>query len=319
MGIFTRDESEVLNYDVEAFWYFAGTILTAIVLPWTWFLFRRLSTPRPAAEEDYDGRGPGVAPTAKVRRCGTATMEAKRRRIADQALSWEYRLSGGVKFQLYAVCILWVMLCAVCWKLKDAPADLRSFDPHAILGISPDAEVKEIKKAYRTKSLQHHPDKDQDNPLAGVMFQQVAKAYAALTDETARHNYAKYGNPDGPVQMKVGVALHPVVLVSKENQQMTLCIFFSILFIVPFSVICCRLRGSRLSYGGVSADTLRMLHACIDEEVKAEDGPGLLGASAEAVKSMRSDLSKLARAILEIRPTPLEPGVFIEAWTSRVP
>lgn len=69
-------------------------------------------------------------------------------------------------------------------------------------------------QAYHVKSLQHHPDKDKDNPLAPVLFQQawrraatckaglnsrstvvcsiqVSKAYAALTDESARKNYEK--------------------------------------------------------------------------------------------------------------------------------
>ena len=47
-----------------------------------------------------------------------------------------------------------------------------------------------------------HFSEDKENPLAPVLFQQVSKAYSALTDEAARKNYEKYGNPDGPVQMK---------------------------------------------------------------------------------------------------------------------
>ena len=35
----------------------------------------------------------------------------------------------------------------------------------------------------------------------------ITKAYEALTDETARENYAKYGHPDGQQSMSVGIAL----------------------------------------------------------------------------------------------------------------
>jgi len=317
MGVFTRDEDELLSYDVDAFWYFAATLLIASATPWTCLLLKTILWPKPTPEEDYDGRGPAAAQDVTVTFCATTAMEAKRRKTAERTKSWNYRLSGGIRYQIIFVGMLWVMLVVVVWKLRDAPAQLRKFDPYTILDISVDAEMKDIKKAYRSKSLQHHPDKDRDNPMASFDFQQVAKAYAALTDDKARRNYAKYGNPDGQQQMKVGIALHPAILM-KQHQIRTLCIFFFVLLAVPFCILCCCLRGSRLSYGGVSADTLRMLHACIDEEVEAEDGPCFLGASAEAIRAMRSDLQCLAKAILDKYPTPLEPGVIVEVFSGPV-
>lgn len=41
-------------------------------------------------------------------------------------------------------------------------------------------------------------------------------AYQALTDEESRHNWEKYGNPDGPGAMSFGIAL-PSWIVEKEN------------------------------------------------------------------------------------------------------
>lgn len=56
-------------------------------------------------------------------------------------------------------------------------------------------------------SLVYHPDKNQDDPLAASRFMQITRAHAALTDETAKRNYEKYGNPDGPQTTKVGIGL----------------------------------------------------------------------------------------------------------------
>lgn len=310
MGIFEKENEELLSYDGDAFLYFALTVLTVVLLPWTWVLVKQALRPRPPPEKDFEA---GPAPDGtRIRHCTTSVMQAKRRAAEQQARSWIRRMCSSFGVQLVAAAILWGLLILVLWKLKDAPAQLRSFDPHAILGVSAAADVKDIKKAYRTKSLQHHPDKNPDNPMATVMFQQVAKAYAALTDENARRNYEKYGNPDGPVQMKVGIALHPALLVSKESQLWTLCIFFTILFAVPMSIVCCCLRGSHVAAGGVSAETLRVFHACIDSEVTAHDGPGLLAASAEAWRLQFMPINQLIQALVEAHPEPLVAGSLVQ-------
>jgi len=54
---------------------------------------------------------------------------------------------------------------------------LQSFDPFAILGIENDATDKDIKKQYRRRSLELHPDKNPDNPLAVQEFIKLTKAY----------------------------------------------------------------------------------------------------------------------------------------------
>ncbi|XP_015791133.1 dnaJ protein homolog 1-like [Tetranychus urticae] len=60
-----------------------------------------------------------------------------------------------------------------------------SKDCYKILGISEDASVGEIKKAYRELALKYHPDKNQD-ANAKVKFQQVSYAYKTLMDEKSR-------------------------------------------------------------------------------------------------------------------------------------
>lgn len=60
------------------------------------------------------------------------------------------------------------------------------FDPHEILGVSLDADLITIKKAYRKLALQHHPDRNIHNPEVAAKFIQISKAYECLTDEEAK-------------------------------------------------------------------------------------------------------------------------------------
>lgn len=47
-------------------------------------------------------------------------------------------------------------------------------------------------------------------------------AYSCLIDEIARANWEKYGNPDGPQAMSIGIAL-PSWLVKKDNSAVGMC------------------------------------------------------------------------------------------------
>ena len=71
-------------------------------------------------------------------------------------------------------------------KLMDRIKDL---DLYLLLGITPDAEEKAIKKAYRKKALTCHPDKNPDNPKAAEEFHQLSDAYEVLTDADAKKAY----------------------------------------------------------------------------------------------------------------------------------
>ncbi|KAJ1156432.1 hypothetical protein NDU88_009151 [Pleurodeles waltl] len=62
-------------------------------------------------------------------------------------------------------------------------------DLYALLGLSPEAGHKDIKKAYRQKALTCHPDKNPDNPRAAERFHQLSQALAVLTDAAARAAY----------------------------------------------------------------------------------------------------------------------------------
>ncbi|MBV5277414.1 J domain-containing protein, partial [bacterium] len=60
------------------------------------------------------------------------------------------------------------------------------------LGVARNAQPKEIKKAYRSKSLEFHPDKNK-NEGASAKFAEIAYAYEVLTDEDKKAVYDRHG------------------------------------------------------------------------------------------------------------------------------
>lgn len=52
-----------------------------------------------------------------------------------------------------------------------------------------DANLHQIKKAYRKLAKEYHPDKNKDDPLAEDKFKDLGAAYEVLIDEDKRQKY----------------------------------------------------------------------------------------------------------------------------------
>ena len=67
-------------------------------------------------------------------------------------------------------------------------------DYYEILGISRNATQEEVKKAYRKRALQFHPDRNQSDPEAEKKFKEISAAYEVLGDEKKRQMFDRYGS-----------------------------------------------------------------------------------------------------------------------------
>lgn len=66
-------------------------------------------------------------------------------------------------------------------------------DYYEVLGVDKKATADEIKKAYRKKAIQYHPDKNPGDKEAEEKFKEAAEAYEVLSDENKRARYDQYG------------------------------------------------------------------------------------------------------------------------------
>ncbi|MFT4851406.1 MAG: molecular chaperone DnaJ [Sediminicola sp.] len=67
-------------------------------------------------------------------------------------------------------------------------------DYYDILGVSKGASATEIKKAYRKKAIQYHPDKNPGDSNAEESFKKAAEAYEVLSDLDKKARYDQYGH-----------------------------------------------------------------------------------------------------------------------------
>ena len=79
-------------------------------------------------------------------------------------------------------------------------------DPYKVLGVSRDATKDEIKRAYRKKAKEYHPDIHPDDPKAAEKMNEVNEAYDMLNNPEKYQNRQRanssgsqqtYGNPYG--------------------------------------------------------------------------------------------------------------------------
>jgi molecular chaperone DnaJ len=77
------------------------------------------------------------------------------------------------------------------------------------LGVPPDADAKDIKRAYRKIALANHPDQNPDDPEAEQRFRAASQAYEVLSNAEKRDLYDRHGEAGVSGQ---GPSMHDVDL-----------------------------------------------------------------------------------------------------------
>ncbi|KAK9503190.1 hypothetical protein O3M35_011812 [Rhynocoris fuscipes] len=220
------------------FFYFLLSFLALLLIPSTYYWWPRKQVEDPTKDEK-DCHCPGCK---------------KKKSILKANEPWK-----GTKEIITKLAIIagWVTLAFLAYKVSQFDYEYANFDPFEILGVPSGASNAQIKRAYKKLSLVLHPDKKTGDEKA---FMKLTKAYQALTDDEAKRNWEKYGNPDGPGAMSFGIAL-PSWIVEKENSVWVLGLYALVFMVaLPTVVGIWWYRSIRYTGDQVLLDTSQMYY-----------------------------------------------------------
>mmetsp|Transcript_32111 Transcript_32111/g.53062 ORF Transcript_32111/g.53062 Transcript_32111/m.53062 type:complete len:641 (+) Transcript_32111:103-2025(+) len=259
----------MLQYDNSAFYFFALSTISFYLVP-SWYSI--LSRVYKAFGGLSDGDIGAVA--------RTGAEKSKADKIKNESKGFNSLKSTGFLINL-GITLFFTIISIVLLLNVSNDGEVNSFDPFSILEIDNGADLKQIKKAYRDKSLKYHPDKNPNNPQAEATFMMVAKAYEALTDATAKENFEKFGNPDGKQNLEVGIGL-PSWLLDTTNRNFVLITYLIIMVgLIPYAVWRYYSKSSMYGEKDVMYDTYSWYHHCMGENTLTKSLPEFFAGSAE--------------------------------------
>lgn len=145
-------DEDAMDYDDSAFYYFSFVILTIVLLPITWGIIKSI-----------------IWGDLKI-------VEGKAKATIKQEQAYSSVFKGSFYFRIIVAAFFWHLWYKNA-NIVSQIENLQSFDPFEVLGVDNDASIRDIKKQYRRLSLEMHPDKNPDNPLAVQEFIRLTKAY----------------------------------------------------------------------------------------------------------------------------------------------
>lgn len=107
----------------------------------------------------------------------------------------------------------------------------------------------------------------------------IAKAYEALTDEAAKENYEKYGNPDGKQALEVSIGLPSIIL---DNPKVVLVLYLiGMIAVIPTVVGVWYANSKQFGENNIMYTTYQAFYQMMQEGSRARNIPEIMAASAE--------------------------------------
>lgn len=253
----------MLDYDDSAFYYFAITILLCYALPSTYWTLK----------EVWLALFGGSSSSTRTQQ---ELEQMKELDASDGGLA-RLKKRGFLNNLALLVCA-WALFFYL-YTLVREDGMVQTFDPFQILGVEHGAEDKVIKKAYRKLSLQYHPDKNIGSKVAEEMFMKIAKAYEALTDETSKENFEKYGNPDGKQAMEISIGLPRWIL---DNPKVVLVMYLvGMVIVIPLMVGLWYNNSKKFGDRDIEYETYKAFYVLMKATSKLRHMPEIICCSSE--------------------------------------